>query len=116
MTPSPTVTVDHGAVKVAVCQRCSWRIASPILSQVWTAAARHMRADHADLAGGRKALRAALMAGAREHHAYRLPHGTTDHVARRGDDGPVVDRPRTDRVAVGITQPSGRGRATRRRS
>lgn len=73
------VSIDHGAVRVAVCSGCEWRYASTSLSAVWTAAGRHLRAHHGDLAGGRKALRAAIMAGRREHLTYRLPRGNPEH-------------------------------------
>lgn len=85
-TTAAGVTIDHGAVRVALCQSCEWRLASTSLAHVWTGAARHLRRDHGDLAGGRKALRAALTAAAREHQSYRLPHGIADDIARRGDD------------------------------
>lgn len=81
------VSIDHGAVRVAVCSGCEWRYASTSLSAVWTAAGRHLRAHHGDLAGGRKALRAAIMAGRREHLTYRSPRGNAEHdPTGRGDD------------------------------
>jgi hypothetical protein len=90
------ITIDNGAVRVAVCNRCEWRIASTSLAAVWTAAARHLRAFHGDPIGGRKALRASLMARRREQLTYVSPHGNPDDdsASRRTDTNGRSRRPR----------------------